>query len=525
MNISKDLFRNYARFHKSRILMAKRMKRKIPATMATQHPDNASAPYWETDGDAFVSTREETEECFSAFKDLDCQEFMWDWEGKYVDEAVIDRLFSTYFDYFKKNQLGKDKFLTFRIPNVWHERGYSLARSMMGMLTAESFARDLKFHTPPLFEVILPMTSTAENMLSIQTTFDKLARFEHQLFKEKNTLTYLNVLPLFEGVTDLFDCGKLLDRYVRLHTRYFKKKPEYMRLHIARSDPAMNSGVVAAVIAGKVALSEFTKFSMREKIPVYPAIGVGTLPFRGSLSPERISDFINEYPGMRTVYIQSAFRYDFPLPTVKKAIRELNTRLKRTKARVYTDAETKDARELCELFQRPYRKTVEGLAHTLNKLSREVPQRRERKLHTGLFGYSRKIGKKRLPRAIPFTATLYTLGVPPEFIGTGRALQSAVRAGINPEQFYVNLKKDLDYAGRFLNKKNLAQLSMHNRYWKDIEKDVSLVESLLGISLGPKTDDDRAHYELSSAAYRNYRAGVSIGKQIVLSGKIRKSLG
>jgi len=27
------------------------MHRIIPATMATQHPDNASAPYWETDGE------------------------------------------------------------------------------------------------------------------------------------------------------------------------------------------------------------------------------------------------------------------------------------------------------------------------------------------------------------------------------------------------------------------------------------------------------------------------------------------
>lgn len=501
------------------------MRRKIPATMATQHPDNASAPYWETDGDAFVSTREETAECFSAFKDLGCEEFMWDWEGKYVDEAVIDRLFSTYFDYFKEHQIGKDKFLTFRIPNVWHERGYSLARAMMGMLTAESFAKDLGFHTPPLFEVILPMTSKAENMLSIQTTFDKLARFEHQLFKDKNKLTYLHVLPLFEGVSDLFDCRTLLTKYVKLHKKYFRKKPEYMRLHIARSDPAMNSGVVAAVIAGKIALSEFTKFSKQEKIPVYPAIGVGTLPFRGSLSPERIKDFIREYPGMKTVYVQSAFRYDFPLPKVRKAIRELNTNLQKTKAIVYSEKEKAEARALCDIFQRPYKRTVEGLAHTLHKVSREVPQRRERKLHTGLFGYSRKIGKKRLPRAIPFTGVLYTLGVPPEFIGTGRGLHAATKAGLNPEVFYRNLKSDLVFAGRYLNKRNLANLAQHNRFWRDIETDIDYVESHFKITLGPRTEDDFAHHELTSAAYRNFRAGVSITPQIVASGKIRKSLG
>ena len=152
--------------------------------MATQHPDNANAPYWEKDGDGYVSTREETEECYSAFKDLRCQEFLWDWEGKYVDEAVVDRLFHKHLNYFKKNQLGRDKFLTFRIPNIWHEQGYSLARAMMGILTAEAFARDLKFHTPPIFEVILPMTSKAEDIIYLQDTFCRLATYKHTLFRE-----------------------------------------------------------------------------------------------------------------------------------------------------------------------------------------------------------------------------------------------------------------------------------------------------------------------------------------------------
>src|SRR3989344_160418 len=187
--------------------------RKIPATMATQHPDNACAPYWEKNGDGFVSTREETQECYSAFKDLGCEEFMWDWEGKYVDEAVVDRLFHTYYDYFKKHQLGKEKFLTFRIPNIWHERGYSLTRAMMGILTAESFARDLKLNTPPLFEVILPMTVKADDIIYIQKTFSQFAKFKAKIFKEHCRFDYLNVLPLLEGVDNLINSFKLLDRY------------------------------------------------------------------------------------------------------------------------------------------------------------------------------------------------------------------------------------------------------------------------------------------------------------------------
>src|SRR3989338_10117572 len=496
------------------------MNRHIPATMATQHPDNACPPYWERDGDGFVSTHEETEECYSAFNDLGCEEFMWDWEGKYVDEAVVDRLFHTYFEYFKKHQLGKEKFLTFRIPNIWHERGYGLARSLMGILTAESFAQDLRFHTPPLFEVILPMTDKAENIIHIQDTFTRLATFKHKLFADNNKLTYLNVLPLFEGVNNLLECRTVLDRYLTLHAKRFKQKPPYLRLHIARSDPALNSGIVPAVVAGKVALSEFYRFGKQYKIDIYPAIGVGTLPFRGGLSPLGIKRFLAEYPGIRTVYIQSAFRYDFGLGSVKKAIKQLNTQLPKTKPPRYTTQQVADAKKICSLFSHPYQKTVESLAGTINTLSKQVPSRRERKLHIGLFGYSRGVGKKRLPRAIPFTAVLYSLGIPPEFIGTGRGLQELGSSGIKLEKYYRNFKKDMMLAGKFLNKENLNWLADHKNGWQCIKEDIEILEKYLKIELGPKTKSDLAHHTISSKILKLWNAKKSISKELIASGKI-----
>ena len=99
--------------------------------MATQHPDNASAPFWERDGDGFISSYEEVAESMSCFTALGAQEFMRDWEGKNADEAVIDKLFTQYHGYFSKHPLGKEKFLTFRLPNVWEEKGYSLIRALM----------------------------------------------------------------------------------------------------------------------------------------------------------------------------------------------------------------------------------------------------------------------------------------------------------------------------------------------------------------------------------------------------------
>ncbi len=493
--------------------------------MATQHPDNACAPYWEKDGDGFISTHEETLECYSAFKDLGCEEFMWDWEGKYVDEAVVDRLFHTYHHYFKTQQLGHDIFLTFRIPNLRHERGYSLARAMMGILTAENFARDLGFHTPPIFEVILPMTDQASDIIKLQSTFRQLAEFKCRLFGDQSCFNHLNILPLIENIEGLLNCRKLLEDYLKLYRRKFKTKPPYLRLHIARSDPALNAGLVPAVVAGKIALGEYHRFGRDHGIKIFPAIGVGTLPFRGSLAPDRINDFLKEYPGMRTVYVQSAFRYDFKLNQVKAAIKKLNDRLPKTAIKIYTAKEINQAEQICHIFTPFYKKTVESLAGTINQLAADVPGRRERKLHIGLFGYSRGIGKKRLPRAIPFTAVLYSLGIPPELIGTGRGLQQAQKNNLELEKFYHNFKKDLVLAGRFLNRKNLEELAKKNKSWRTVNQDVALIENILKIKLGPQSPADFRHRQITSKVLRLWRRHQPLDQAIIASGKLRRSLG
>src|SRR3989338_4138009 len=471
--------------------------RHIPATMATQHPDNACAPYWEEDGDGFVSTYEEVAECFSSYRDLGCEEYMWDWEGKYVEEAVVERLFHGHYEYFRRHPLGKEKFLTFRIPNIWQEKGHSLSRAMMGMLTAEDVARSLDLHAPPLFEVILPMTTGADQIMHINRLFSKLSKFSSALFGHRCTLPRINVMPLFEGVDHMFASRPLLNKFLADYRATYKTAPDHLRLHIARSDPALNSGMVAAVVAGKFMLSEFYRFGEDHGLPVFPAVGAGLLPFRGGLAPDRLPDFFRQYAGVRTAYIQSAFRYDYPLAQAKAAIRRLNRELPLTKPdRFDRPADKREAQELCRHFAAAYRRVAEKIAPTINRLALSVPRRRERKLHIGLFGYSRRLGSKPLPRAIPFTAGLYSIGLPPEFLGTGHGLAAAAAAGLNLERFYPILRADLVRAGRYLNKKNLDAMAARGPAWRRLREDVSLTEKHLGLELGPKMDSDFAHREI-----------------------------
>ncbi|MBU1703687.1 phosphoenolpyruvate carboxylase, partial [Patescibacteria group bacterium] len=300
--------------------------RKIPATMATQHPDNAREAYFL--GSRFIPTQDEIEECYRCFGELGVEEFMWDWEGKFVDEAVIDRLFSQYFDYFKKHELGKDLFLTFRVPNIWIESSHKLPRAFMNLLSAEKAAKTYGLHSPPLFEVILPMTTSADQLIYLQRTFSKISKATQDIFfNMKSDLDLVDVIPLFEEFEIITDCQSILTKYVRFLESEFRVKPRYMRVFTARSDTAVNGGFLPAKLAVKMAIHLYNDFGRREGIEMYPWVGGGCLPFRGGINPENIGPAIDEYRGVSTLTVQSAFRYDYGLDEVKRAIERMNAEI------------------------------------------------------------------------------------------------------------------------------------------------------------------------------------------------------
>jgi phosphoenolpyruvate carboxylase len=504
----------------------KKITRKIPATMATQHPDHASRPFWQKE--AFIPSVEEAKELLLSFRDLGISEYKWDWEGKLVDESVLERLFAQYFDYFKTNPLGREKFLTFRLPNPKVENEFRLSRALMGIASSAGLAKKIGMHSPPLFEVILPMTESAEEMLAIQEAFKEIASLKHPLNRfEKELLSHVLIVPLFEQVSTIINSDKLLEKYLRLHKKIFGFEPPYIRPYVARSDPALNSGIVPTVLAIKIALSRYSKFAKKHDIAMFPVIGCGTLPFRGGLYPLRPERFIKEYQGIRTVTIQSAFRYDYPRQTVIKAIKTLERDLPKGKTVILTD---KDERQLAlsiKPFEAAYKSTVEGIAPLVNELAALIPRRRERVQHIGLFGYSRGLGKVTLPRAISFTAVLYALGVPPELIGTGRGLAAAKKAGTLKliEKNYINLQHDLYFAGKFLYKQGLINLSKKSGAWKMVLKDVEEIEKYLGKPLAPKYLNEQEHQLISAKIHKHLHSKEQFGKLIEQSAVLRHSMG
>jgi phosphoenolpyruvate carboxylase len=154
-----------------------------------------------------------------------------------------------------------------------------------------------------------------------------------------------------------------------------------------------------------------------------------------------------------------------------------------------------------------------------------VPKRRDRRQHIGLLAYSRSLAGQTLPRAITFTAALYSLGIPPELIGLGRTLRDLSPADLELlHEEYPNLSNDTQAAGHYLNRDNLEILAKKNKHWKLVQEDILSAEATLGVSFGPHTKDQLEHQQLSTKVLHIHTKS-DLEQVITKMAILRRSLG
>ena len=371
-----------------------------------------------------MSGEDEIQEAFYAYSHLGIEEQMWDVEGKEVDPYVVKKLLSKYESYFRKHILGQEKRLIMRVPNPQVEK----AEAKVLLETLESIPRSfdasqLFYGKPyaPIFEVILPLTSSAQQLLRIHRYYKQFVSGKaQQILDDKGTTLSewigefkpesVHVIPLFEDKDSILSAKAILQDYIQT---LGSEHPGYQRVFFARSDPAMNYGFISAILLNKLAYQDLADLEKETGVKIYPIIGVGSAPFRGHLTPERAQRIIDEYPSVHTFTIQSAFKYDYDVNEVEDAIKLLNHA--KTSAPHRLDKTV--TLDLIENYGKAYAHHVIKNASLINRLAKYVPSRRLRKLHIGLFGYSRQLKGESLPRVITFTAALYSLGCPPELFG------------------------------------------------------------------------------------------------------------
>ncbi len=433
----------------------------VPKAMSTQHPDNAKpAPF--SDEAGVVKGDGEVAEAVHVFG-LGCDEQMWDSEGKEADTQVVRKLLTGYPQVFQdKFHLGSDVAVTLRVANPRAER--DMRKSTVETLhslpsawdTAQSFYGGDT--VPPLQEVILPLTTSTEEVSLIEAYYRKVVvgQEDHTLLEGKSVKDWVGeffpkrvrVIPLIEDMGSLLRCDDIVENYVQ------DRGLPFQRVFLARSDPALNYGVVAAELVLKLALIRLHNLEARLGISLFPIIGAGSAPFRGHLNPLNVRRVLVEYPSAWTFTVQSAFKYDYDEESVRAGIAQILDHQRGEPIPVDPAA----AREVIDRSAVEYQAQVQRLAGVVRTVSAHVPKRRERRMHVGLFGYGRSldgVGEVTLPRAIGFAASLYSIGVPPELLGLAALTESDLDF---VRQAYPSMDDDLRSALRFANERIVKEL-------------------------------------------------------------------
>jgi phosphoenolpyruvate carboxylase len=493
------------------------MDYKIPRCMSTQHPDNVTSPVFTTNG--VLGPEDEVREAHFAFSHFGCDEQMWDIEAKEADASPVKKLYQSFPKWYKEHMLGRDVRLTLRVPNPTVEKDEAVILGEILLSISRAYSTAKRFYNgsgvafpPPVTEIIVPMTSSVKDIERPYQYYRHLVALQHQRPDEKD-ITFgewlgelkpesINVIPLFEDKESMLGSADMVRSYLA------DKTVPYQRVFLARSDPAMNYGMLSAVLLNKIALQRLDKLSKELSIPLCPIVGVGGAPFRGNLNPETVDGVIAEYPSAHTFTVQSAFKYDNHLEQVKEGISKLRQRVPSAPQPI----DEARALDIIERYGAAYYEQIGRLEKIINRTAAFVPKRRMRKLHTGIWGLARQVGEHQFPRVISFTSALYSLGLPPEIFGLNALTKEDLKFVQETCPSFVN---DLRDAAQYLN-------SPRGLVPKALEAKVRDVVGYI-----PEDNDSKRHKEITAevaeAMKQNSPAGVE--ESIVQAADLRSFLG
>lgn len=537
--------------------------RKYPCCMTTQHPDNT---------DRYITVQQEPDEAIHALSSqssggLGIEEIMIDFEGKLTPYHQTSQIALGLIN--KGIIPGKDVSITPRIPNAKKEPVFRQLMSIMSLIETNILAYK-QTSEQAITETIVPMIESGHEIIQIQDRINSVIELGNKNYDIEFPMNSIKVIPLVESIPALLKADRILDEYYKdsMNKGY---SIDNIRVMFARSDSAMSYGMISSVLAVLIATCKSIKWGESNNVEVGPILGCGSLPFRGHFTEENLESLYKTYAGIKTYTIQAGLRYDHGEETTKNVVNNLKISIGNQERRNFSDEDCEFMQELIGIFTKYYMRTFLETISTVEIISKYIPKNRDRIASTKMgLEYIREIAdmeeianlvkdqtlKKELmeintdihcsvPRAISFTASMYTLGLPPEFIGIGRGLKEVKDKfgdeGINKLlQFYPNLINDLTFASKYVNtsiSKGIIPESARMEYKEDFDLACSILE--LFNANAEINEDDFYHTLLKSIRPIILRL---IGKQkdlfhdgeeeqkilnewIVKMGKLRGSLG
>jgi phosphoenolpyruvate carboxylase len=493
----------------------------IPVAMLTQHPDAATR---------YISVQEEPEEAVKGMlpppEGLGADEVMVDFEGKLTPYHQTAQVVLALIEHGVKP--GDAIRVTPRAPSADKENVFRQLMALMSIVET-----NVQAYQPlgrlAVREVVVPMTQTADQLVAVRRRFRAIEELGLEEFGLNPSGEGIQPIPLIEEVPPLLGTRPLLREYLQL-CRWSGHETPYLRVMLGHSDSALGYGMVAAAFSVRAAIIDAFDAGDAFDCPVYPIIGVGSLPFRGHLTGPSLKNFLARFPGTSTVTVQGAVRYDHDPAEAPAMIEELRHRIHSAEGARPDPRDREILGELAVLFSINYLATFHKFAQAVAGLSDLVPEQRDRLTRHSPVSYSRQMPKPSrlaemvgsealreelrlldqmpelpvpLPRAISFTASLYSIGLPPEFIGTGRGLRAACELYGDSfvddmRRWFPGLDEALRFAGRYLDL-DVAKDFLPKEAIVELRQDVDACEELLGLKLGPSGEEDEFYHTVLRA--------------------------
>ena len=450
---------------------------KIPCTMATQHPDSATR---------VVSVSEEVEEAVQCLKHQDqglaCDEYLVDYMGKLTPYHQIGQIIKALN---KETDLvpGVDSFITPRMVSSFQDEPFRQLMTLTAVMEG-IYNSSQTYGEPGITEMVHAMTTVRE----LRDTRDRAKSILSMLAKDLklSASNDIQIIPLFEGVPELLSMNQMIPELT--------KELGSQRLFLGKSETALVYGHPASSLACKLALADIHILEIALGTPFYPIFGGGALPFRGNICLENSDHFLLEFRGVKTYTIQSGMRYDHGPVETRTLVEKVKAAIGHNEYLEFSAEDRDLIVQSIAIFAEHYIQELLEIVDKVLKVATLIPNQRERLLESTDISYYQTVRNLKsflpfckdpetrnrlsrlesekllnLPRVIRFTAALYTLGLPPEFIGTGNALKEIGdrlgQAWLDRllDEITPSLRHDLAFASKFLSIESSENLVVTER--------------------------------------------------------------
>ncbi len=438
---------------------------KIPSTMATQHPDSATK---------MVPVSEEVEEAVRCLRHQDqglgCDEYLVDYMSKLTPYHQIGQIIKALS---KETDLvpGVDSFITPRMVSSFQDEPFRQLMTLTAVMEG-IYSSSQTYGEPGITEMVHAMTTVRE----LKRTKDRAKSILGMLAKDLRLSeeSDIQIIPLFEGVPELLS----MDQTIPTLTKELGSQ----RLFLGKSETALVYGHAASSLACKLALADIHILEIAIGTKFYPIFGGGALPFRGNICPDNSERFLQEFKGVKTYTIQSGMRYDHGSLETRELVGKIRTTTGQSEYLEFSAEDRALMVQSAAIFAEHYIRELLEIVDKVLQVATVIPDQRERLLESTDVSYYQTVRNFKsflpfcrepeirdrlssldtekllsLPRVIRFTAALYTLGLPPEFIGTGNALKEIGgrlgQAWLERllDEIIPSLRHDLAFASKFLN--------------------------------------------------------------------------